>query len=107
MQDYVKDYDILKQVLDERGYTMTIDNLLNGNTIFLRLLLKALDSYIEIRDINLAVKDTTEVEFAILNFAYQNSNTLSTYKNILDKFLTIRIYHEVVQEEDLHRDTLG
>ena len=107
VQDYVKDYDILKQVLDERGYTMTIDNLLNGNTIFLRLLLKALDSYIEIRDINLAVKDTTEVEFAILNFAYQNSNTLSTYKNILDKFLTIRIYHEVVQEEDLHRDTLG
>ena len=107
VQEYVKDYDILKQVLDDRGYTMTIDNLLNGNTIFLRLLLKALDSYIEIRDINLAVQDTTDVEFAILNFAYQNSNTLSSYKNILDKFLTIRIYHEVVQEEDLRRDVLG
>ena len=107
VREYVKDYDILREVLDERGYATTIDNLLNGNTIYLRLLAKALDSYVEIRDLTLAIKDTTQIENAILNFAYQNSNSLATYKNVIDKFLTIRIYDEVVVQEDQNRAVLA
>lgn len=107
VNEYLKDYEILKVVLDERGYATTVDNILNGNTIFLKLLQKALDSYVEIRDINLAIKDATEVENSLLNFAYTNSNSLSGYKAVLDKFITIRIYHEVVRAEDEHREELG
>ena len=107
IQNYISNYSLLNKVLDRKGYLMTIDNIINGNSIFLRLLLNALDDYIEIRDVNVALQGLTEEEKTILNFAYENSKTARQYRDIVDKILEIRIYHETIKYEELNKDKLS
>ena len=107
VKEYVKEYELLSEVLDKKGYTMTIDNILNGNTLFLKLLLSALDDYVTIRDMNIALTQLGDNERLLLNFAYSNSNTLSGFKYVIDRLLTIRTYHEVVYFEDNYKQELS
>ena len=69
IENYISNYSLINKVLDRKGYLMTIDNLINGNSIFLRLLLNALEDYLEIRDVNVSLQGLTEEEKVILNFA--------------------------------------
>ena len=46
IQSYIGDYKLLEKVLDRKGYLMTIDNIVNGNNVFLKLLLNALNDYV-------------------------------------------------------------
>lgn len=107
IKSYISDYSLLTKVLDKKGYLMTIDNIVNGNTIFLKLLLNALNDYIEIRDVNYALKGLTDDERIILNFAYENSKTARQYREIVDKLLQIRIYHETIKYEELYKNKLS
>lgn len=107
IQNYISSYSLLNKVLDRKGYLMTIDNIINGNSIFLRLLLNALDDYLEIRDVNVALQGLTEEEKTILNFAYENSKNARQYRDIIDKILEIRIYHETIKYEELNKDKLS
>lgn len=107
IKDYLSEYSLLNKVLDKNGYLMTIDNIINGNTIYLKLLLNALNDYIEIRDVNLALIGLTDAERIILNFAYENSKSARQYQDIIDKLLEIRIYHETIKYEELQKDKLS
>ena len=107
IQNYISSYSLLNKVLDRKGYLMTIDNIINGNSIFLRLLLNALDDYLEIRDVNVALQGLTEEEKTILNFAYENSKNARQYRDIIEKILEIRIYHETIKYEELNKDKLS
>ncbi len=107
IQNYVSNYTLLNNVLDKYGYLMTIDNIINGNAVFLRLLLNALNDYIEIRDVNVALKGLTEEERIILNFAFENSKNARQYNEIVNKILQIRIYHEAVKYEELNKNKLS
>lgn len=86
---------------------MTIDNLINGNSIFLKLLLNALNDYLEIRDVNIALLGLTDDERIILNFAYENSKNARQYKEIIEKLMEIRIYHETIKYEELYKEKLS
>lgn len=107
ISSYTTDYALLKKVLDQQGYLMAIDNIINGNSTFLKLLLNALDDYIEIRDVNYALKGLSEDERIILNFAYENSKTARQYREIVDKILQIRIYYEAMKYEELNKNKLS
>lgn len=107
IKSYISDYSLLTKVLDNKGYLLTIDNIINGNTIFLRLLLNALNDYIEIRDVNNALKGLTDDERIILNFAYENSKNARQYREIVDKLLQIRVYHEAIKYEELNKNKLS
>lgn len=107
IEEYVKDYEFLKNVLSAEGYLMAIDGLLNGNTSVLRLLLSAVQNYIKLRDVNIILKNLEDNQKIVLNFAYRNSNTYTKYKLILDKVLPIRIYHEIVSFEAEKKDMLS
>ena len=107
IQNYISQYSLLNKVLDRKGFLMTIDNLINGNSIFLRLLLNALNDYIEIRDVNVSLLGLTDDERIILNFAYQNAKNARQYKEIIDKLMEIRIYHETIKYEELNRTELS
>lgn len=107
IQDYIKNYSLLTKVLDRKGYLMTIDNIINGNAIFLRLLLNALDDYLEIRDVNVALQGLTDEEKTILNFAYENAKNARQYRDIVDKILEIRIYHETIKYEEPNKEKLS
>ncbi len=107
IQSYISSYSLLNKVLDRKGYLMTIDNIINGNSIFLRLLLNALNDYLEIRDVNVALQGLTDEEKTILNFAYENAKNARQYRDIIDKILEIRIYHETIKYEELNKDKLS
>lgn len=107
IQGYIKEYSLLNKVLDRKGYLMAIDNIINGNAIFLKLLLNALNDYLEIRDVNNALSNLTDEERIILNFAYENSKTARQYKEIVDKILSLRVYYETLKYEELYKNKLA
>ncbi len=107
IHSYVSNYSLLNNVLDKEGYLMTIDNIINGNAVFLKLLLNALDDYLEIRDVNVALKGLTDDERIILNFAYENAKTAKQYREIVDKILQTRVYHEAIKYEEINKTKLS
>lgn len=107
IRNYVGNYKLLEKVLDRKGYVMTVDNILNGNHAFLRLLFNALNDYIEIRDVVVALKSASNHEKAILDFAYESSKSLKNFKEIVEKLLEIRIYHEAVTYEEKYKQDLS
>lgn len=106
IKSYINDYNLLEKVLDRKGYLMTVDNIVNGNTIFLKLLLNALQDYVEIRDVNVSLKGLTDNEKTILSFAYSNSKNLRQFQEVIEKLLEIRVYHETISYEELYKDKL-
>ena len=107
IHSYISNYNLLEKVLDRKGYLMTVDNIINGNTVFLKLLLNALNDYVEIRDVNVSLQGLTDDERDILNFAYINSNNARQFREIIDKLLEIRVYHEAVTYEEKYKDKLS
>ncbi|MDR0850013.1 MAG: DUF4011 domain-containing protein [Christensenellaceae bacterium] len=107
VKEYVKEYESLQTVLDKKGYAIIIDNILGGNMLFLNLLESALDNYVNIRDMHINLRDMTPTEMMILNFAYANSNSVKTFKEVVDKITVIRIYHEIVLSEEKYKMQLS
>lgn len=107
IEEYISDYEFLNKVLTEDGYLMALDSILNGNTSTLRLILSAIENYIEFKDTNLTLQNLSEEQKLVLNFAYKNATTYIKYKEILNKLLPIRLYHEVVKYETLNQETLS
>lgn len=107
IEEYTKDYEFLKNVLTNDGYLMALDGLLNGNNSILRLILWAMQNYIKLRDINIILKNLEDNQKTILNFAYKITNTYLKYKQVIDKILPIRVYHEIVDFETYKKDELS
>ena len=107
IDEYVQDYEFLKNVLTESGYLMAIDGILNGNTSYLRLILSAVENYIELRDTTNILKNLDENQKLVLNFAYKNATTYAKYAEVLNKILPLRIYHEIVLLEEKQQHLLA
>lgn len=107
IEQHVKEYDCLHRVLTPDGYLAVIDNILRGNTSYVRLVCDALENYISLRDIDQLLTSLDERMLTILNFAYTISRSYQNYKDIIDKFLIIRIYHEILQYEESCKNELG
>ncbi len=100
IKQFSEEYSCLKRVLTDDGYFAVIDNILRGNTSYIKLVHDALDGYIEKRDIANLLSKLDKNKLLILNFAYTASKSYQNYVNIIDKLLEIRIYHEICQYED-------
>lgn len=107
VNEYTEDYEFLQEVLTENGYSTMIDNILNGNTLYPKLLLKTLENYVEFRDLTAVLDSLSEDERTILKFAYRTTDTKSKYLETLSKLKSIRIYHEITVQEDLHKTELS
>ena len=107
INEYVQDYEFLKNILTESGYLMAIDGILNGNTQYLRLILSAVENYIELRDTTSMLSNLDENQKLVLNFAYKNATTYTKYVEILTKILPLRIYHELVKLEETNQHILS
>ena len=104
---YVGEYYLLSRILDRKGFAMAVDNILNTNILNIKLILNALDQYVDIRDLNINLTTCTEAETAVLNFAYENSKTLAEFKHVVDCILPVRMYHEIVKAEDEYKTQLS
>ncbi len=107
IDNFVKEYDCLHSVLTVDGYISVIDNILRGNTAYIKLVYDALDNYIALRDVNTLLESLDRNKITILNFAYVNSKSYSSYEDILEKLMQIRIYHEVIHYEEVSSDELA
>lgn len=107
LKEYIADYDVLKEVIEPRGYVLTCDNILSGNTMYLKLLNNALSDYVQVREMNLTLNELTDNEKEILKFAYKNSENIKDFNYIIDKIVVFRTYSEVVKLEDEHKDALA
>ncbi len=107
MDEYIQGYEFLKNILTDSGYVMAIDGILNGNSQILRLLLNAVENYIEQRDVLTLLNSLSKNQKIVLDFAYKNSSNYTKYKFALEKLLPIRIYHEVVKYEDSQKAILS
>ena len=104
---FVKKYDFLHRVLTVDGYISVIDNILRGNSAYLKHVYDALENYIAQRDVNKLLESLDKNKILILNFAYVNSKSYANYVSIIDKVMEIRIYHETIHYEDVCKDELA
>jgi hypothetical protein len=104
---FVKEYDCLNKVLTKDGYISVIDNILRGNTSYIKLVQEALDNYIAQRDVSRLLGTLDKNMLDILNFAYEASRNYTHYTEIIDKVPVIRIYHELILTEDRLKDQLA
>jgi len=107
IEEFVKEYDCLYKVLTPDGYLAVIDNILRGNTSYIKLVYEALDNYISLRDVNKLLESLDANKLSILNFAYTTCTTYRNYSDILDSLLKIRIYHEVIHYEEECKNELA
>ena len=104
---FVKEYDCLHKVMTKDGYISVIDNVLRGNTAYVKLVHEALDHYIEQRDVSMLLGTLDKNMLDILNFAYEASRNYANYLEIIDKITVIRMYHELTICEDKLKDDLA
>ncbi len=105
ISEYVKGYDCLNRVMTRDGYIAVIDNILRGNNAYIKLVHEALDNYIALRDVSKLLDSLDKNMLLILNFAYSASKNYQNYLEIINKFMVLRIYHELtVLEEDCKDD---
>ncbi len=105
--DFVKEYDCLHKVMTKDGYISVIDNILRGNTAYIKLVHEALDNYIAQRDVSMLLSTLDKNMLDILNFAYESSRNYANYVEIIDDFPVIRMYHELIVYEDKLKDELA
>ncbi|MBR2930725.1 MAG: hypothetical protein IKC32_05800 [Clostridia bacterium] len=99
IDNFASDYNCLHKALTEDGYIAVIDNILRGNTGYIKLVYDALDNYISQRDVASLLGTLDDAKLSILNFAYTTSRNRSNYHDIISKLIEIRIYHEVLRYE--------
>ena len=104
---YIGNFSLLRSVLDQKGFAMTVDGIANGNTAYLRKLLAALNDYDTMRNIRGTLDSVTKQERLLLNFAEANSTTERSFQDVLNKILPVRIYYEIVKLEKVHERELS
>lgn len=107
IDSFAKEYECLHRVLTVDGYISVIDNILRGNTSYIRHVYDALDNYIALRDVNKVIENLDKNQLIILNFAYTISKSYANYADIIDKIMALRIYHEIIHYEDVCKDELA
>jgi len=104
---YVGEYYLLSRILDRKGFAMAVDNIIGGNTHGVKMILSALDDYSVIRDLNTNLGACSFEETALLNFAYENSDSLPAFKKVIESLCCIRTYHEIVLYEEAYKQELS
>ena len=107
IREYAREYDCLLRVLTSDGYIAVIDNILRGNTSYVKLVNRALEDYIQHRDTTKLIESLDQRQLDILNFAYETSKTFAGYLEILEKLPAIRMYHELIGYEDTLSEELS
>ena len=107
IERFLREYDCLNRVLTHDGYIAVVDNILRGNTSYIKLVYEALDNYIEQRDVTTLIEGLDENQILLLNFAYTTSKNYQNYLEIIEKIVEIRIYHELICYEEYEKDNLA
>ena len=100
IESFVKDYECIERVMTRDGFMSVIDNVIRGNTAYLRLVYDAIENYIATRDVAKLIDSIDKNMLLILEFAYATGKNYAGFSDIIDKILMLRIYHEIVKLEE-------
>lgn len=104
---YIEQYECLKQIMTDDGYFTVIDNILRGNTGFVKLVFAAIDNYLSLRDVTNLFRSMDKNVVSVLDFAFNASKSIDKYKELIDKVMLIRIYHELTIAEEECKESLA
>ena len=107
IDSYVSNYDCLNRILTRDGFMSVIDNLIRGNTSYIKLVYDLIENYISIRDVGKLLDSIDRNMSAVLNFAYTASKNYQSYIEVIDNLLMLRIYHELVLLEESCKEELA
>lgn len=107
IEGFTGDWTFLKDVLTDGGYSLAVEAILSGNPVALTNLKTALAQYVKVNAIYMNLDTFSEAEKRVLKFAYQITSSYEEYKSVLGKILPVRIYHEVTNYENKHKQALS
>ncbi len=107
IDEFAKKYDSLKRVMTSDGYFTIVDNILRGNTSFIKLVYEAIDNYISLRDVANLFRSLDKNTVAVLDFAFSASKNKQNYLDIIDKAMLVRIFHEITVAEEECKESLA
>ena len=107
VEEHVDPYACLHRVMTKDGYISVIDNILRGNTSYVKLVYEALDNYIALRDVSNLLSSLDKNMLAVLDFAYINCKNYKDYGEIIGKIPLLRTYHEVLRYEESAQEELA
>ncbi len=107
IEEYIDCYECLHRVMTKDGYISVIDNVLRGNTSYIKLVHEALDNYIALRDVSNLLSSLDKNMLAVLDFAYLNGKNYKDYNEIISKIPLLRTYHEIIRYEEEAQDELA
>lgn len=107
VEEFVNDYEFLREVLTDDGYALAVDAVLGGDKAALANLKTALAEYVKVSDMHFSLDNFSEAELTVLKFAYSVTDNRDGYIGVLRKLMPIRVYHEVTQYEDKLKSELS
>ncbi|MCL2822139.1 MAG: hypothetical protein FWD86_02945, partial [Firmicutes bacterium] len=99
LREYASEFELIKSALEPDGLSMMLDGITFGNLSFLKKMLAALDDYMTLKDMILAMKALSATEKNILDFAKEITTNKRDFVLVTELVLPVRIYHEIVLEE--------
>ncbi len=99
IREYARDYEPLKRILTEAGYTDALCNILSGNSDYIERMRSALAKYEKMQIWEKLFASTDKRIISILDFAYNNSKDKHHFLDIIEKIIPLRIYHELSKYE--------
>ena len=108
LEMFEKPFALLQSILDDEGYALVMGGIINGNKTFVKSLQKALENYVAVRDMNIAISELSDTMKTILEFSYENSDkTYAGVNETLNKIIPLRIYHEIIKNGSYIENTLS
>ena len=107
VEEFSKDYDFLHLILNDDGFVSVIDNLIRGNTAYMKLVFEAINTYVAMRDVRTLLDSFDKNSLNLLAFAYSLAKSYTGFVGIIESILPIRIYHEVISAESACKEDLA
>ncbi len=104
---YTEKYGCLERVMTKDGYFTVIDNILHGNTSYIKLAIEAVSNYISLRDVTNLFRSMDKNVISVLEFAFSATKNQKDFGELIDKVMLLRIYHEISVAEEEHKDALA
>ena len=107
VEKFSKDYSFLRLVFNDEGFVSIIDNLIRGNTTYMKLVFEAINTYVEVRDVRTLFEGFNKNSLSLLAFAYSSAKNYQGFVSVIESILPIRIYHEVIHYEEACKEDLA
>ena len=103
IREYSKDFEPFRRIFTKDGYTEALSHFLAGSTDYIKSIANALSKYERMQILDCLFYSTDKRIISILDFALKKSKDKRHYREIIEKILPLRIYHELIKCEETYK----